>query len=165
MKRQINFQVNDKNQLTEKVIEYFTRSGFKFAGVNKDKLAFNHNSSLLDAWTTNPLTWGSEITVTLNDDEVRAIFWVDSDSQMNTAEEERVWNTFIKNFRTFLTSEAHYVDTTEMAIREVTKSRIKYIGWVVLGALGGGIIGIIVSKLTGIESIGIFTIPIFASLF
>ncbi len=123
MNKQISFQVTDNLQLTERIVTYFTKSGFKFIDSLDDKLKFIHNSSLLDTWTIDPLKWGSEIIISFNDKEVTADFYVDTDSQMNTVEEEKVWNTFIENFKLSLTDEKQWTDINKMVLSDVKKSR------------------------------------------
>ncbi len=165
MYKQITLQVSDKIQLTERIIEYFTLSGFKFIETNEDNLKFIHNSSIFDTWRANPLKWGSEILVSFNQNQVTANFSIDTDSQMNSAEEEKVWTTFIINFKIFLTDIIEFKEINTKIITDVKRSKLIYIGWTVLGALVGGLIGVLFSNLTGSITLGYLTIPIVATLF
>ncbi len=165
MNKKINFTITDKTQLTERIIEYFTKSGFTFVKTNDDTLKFIHSSSLFDTWTTNPLKWGSEIIVSINDNSVTADFCVDTDSQMNSSEEENVWNNFIVNFKSFMTDKTELRSLNNNIIKNVQKSRLLYIGWTVVGAFLGGFVGLYFSNLTGSKTIGYFTIPVMAALF
>ncbi len=165
MNRQISFQLPGNLQLTDKIITYFTRSAFKFKGIKDDKLEFIQTASLFDTWTSNPLKWGSEIIVSINNNKVMADFFIDSGSQMNTVEEEKVWNTFIENFKLYMTDNKQLIGINEMILTDVKRSRIFYIGWSILGALTGGFVGVLISNLTGSKIFGYFTIPIMASLF
>jgi hypothetical protein len=103
MEKQIQIIVTDTSALAERVINFFKQFGFTLADNNNGIFKFKQKSSLLDAWKTNPLNWGSEILVTINDNKVLANFTIDSDAQMKTYEEESVWQAFIENFENYLT--------------------------------------------------------------
>ena len=165
MNKQINFQVIDKTQLTERIIEYFTKAGFKCIEINEYNLKFIHSSSFFDTWATNPLKWGSEIIVSLYDNEVTAVFCIDTESQMKSVEEENVWNVFIDNFRTFLRDKKDLNIVTKKEIANVKTSRLIYVGWTILGVIAGGLTGMFLTNLTGSKMMGYFTIPIMATFF
>lgn len=165
MNKQINFEVNDKTQLIERIVDYFVKSGFRCIEMNKDKLEFIHSSSLLNTWTTNPLEWGSKVTVSINDNELSALFYIDTDGQMNSIEEENIWNAFIDNFRTFISEKTDFNIVYKKNNATVKKSRLIYIGWTILGVVVGGIVSTLWSNLTGSKLIGYFIIPVMATLF
>lgn len=165
MNKQINFQITDKTQLTERIVDYFVKSKFKFVEINKDKLKFIHRSSFFDTWTTNPLEWGSEIIISLNDNELTAVFCVNTQGQMNSIEEENVWNGFIYNFRTFINEKSDFNMVYKKNTATVKKSRLIYVGWTILGVVVGGIMGIFLSNFTGSKLIGYFIMPAMATLF
>ena len=165
MNKQIEFQVNDNRQLATKTAEYFTQSGFKLTDTKSDQLKFIHSSSIFDAWKLNPIKWGSEVTISFNRNNVKAEFSVDTEAQMNTSEEENVWETFIENFRAYLTTGIEYKDLNKKALEEVRKTRLIYMGWTILGAAIGGVIGIFFYKFAENNFIGYIAIPIMASFF
>ena len=165
MNKQINFQVTDKTQLTERIIEYFTKSKFKCIEINEDNFKFTHSSLFFDTWTINPLKWGSEIIVSIKDNKVTAVFCVDTESQMKSVEEENVWNVFIGNFKTFLTDKKDLNILIKKKIANVKTSRLLYIGWTILGVIAGGLLGMFLTNLTGSKMIGYFSIPIMATFF
>lgn len=166
MKRQIRIVVSDTTQLTEKIIDYFKQFDFSLISNQNDSLEFRQNSTLLDAWKTNPLKWGSEISVTISNNNIFADFCVDTDAQMNTKEEKAVWQTFIENFQNYLTTGTTNNSKLNSAISESKRSRISYIGWTVLGALFGGFSSFVYNSLTNTTStLSIFLIPILASTF
>ncbi len=166
MERQINVFVSDTIQLTERVTEFFNQFDFKLTDKKDGYLKFRQNSSLLDTWKTNPLKWGSEISVTIVDNNVLANFCVDTDAQMNTNEEETVWFTFIDNFKNYLTNGKTSNEQLISTISDNKKSRFPYLSWTILGALAGGLLGLLYNKLTGNNSTSsIFLIPVFATLF
>jgi hypothetical protein len=166
MKRQIEFVVSDTNQMTKKVIDYFKQFDFKLIEHKDDCLKFGHSSTLLDAWKTNPLKWGSVISVSISDNNILADFYVDIDAQMKTKEEETVWQTFIEHFQTYMTNGVAPYSKLNSTITDNRKSRISYIGWTVLGALSGGLLSFVYNKLTNSNStFSIFLIPILATTF
>lgn len=165
MKRQIQIIVTDASNLEERVIDYFKQAGFILSDNNKGILRFKQNSTLLDAWKTNPLKWGSEIILTIIDNKVLASFYVDTNAQMKTKEEESVWQTFINNFENYLTNGKASNDNLKSKILENKKSRLTYIVWTFFGALIGGLLGFLFNKLVGgNSSISIISIPVFATL-
>jgi len=166
MERQIKIIVTDSTQLTEIVIDFFKQFDIKLTDNKEGNLTFKQNSSLLDAWKTNPLKWGSEIFVSIVDNKVHANFCVDTDAQMKTKEEEAVWQTFIDNFENYLTNGKTSNQKLISTISDNKKSRLTYFGWAIFGALTGGLLGFLYNKLTGNNSsLSIFLIPIFATLF
>jgi putative Mn2+ efflux pump MntP len=96
---------------------------------------------------------------------VKAEFSVDTEAQMNTLEETNVWEAFIDNFRASITTGIEYKELNKKALEEVRKTRLLYMGWTILGAAIGGVIGIFFSRLTGNNFIGYIAIPIMASFF
>jgi len=90
MDRQIQITVTDTAQITERVIDFFKQFDFKLLENIDGILRYKQNSSLLDAWKTNPLKWGSEISVSIIDNKVFANFQVDDDAQMKTKEENEM---------------------------------------------------------------------------
>ena len=165
MNKQLIFQVSDNTQMTERIIEYFTKSSFKLVDRDKDKLKFNHSSSFFDTWTTNPLKWGSEIVVSLRDNEVIADFCVDTESQMKSVEEMNIWSTFISNFKSYMIETKEFEILTKPNFKEVRKSRLIYIGWTIFGCILGGLASIYISKFTGNKTLSYFAIPIMATYF
>jgi hypothetical protein len=152
--------------LAERVINFFKQFGFTLADNNNGILTFKQKSSLLDAWKTNPLNWGSEIIVTIIENKVLASFHVDTDAQMNTKEEESVWQTFIYNFEQYLTTGNFSNEKLESIIIQNKKSRISYVRWAIFGAVIGGLVSLLYKKwVDGNSSISFVFIPVFATLF
>ena len=165
MNKQLIFRVSDNTQIIERIIEYFTKSHFKLVDRDADKLKFSHSSSFFDTWTTNPLKWGSEIVVSLKDNEIISDFCIDTESQMKSVEEINVWSTFISNFESYITDTKKFKTLTKPNLKKVRNSRLIYIGLIILGCLLGGFISIYISKFTGNKTLGYFAIPIMATLF
>ena len=166
MEKQIQIIVTDTSLLPERIADYFNRFGIIITDNNNDILKFKQNSSLLDAWKTNPLKWGSEILVTITDNKVLASFHIDTDAQMNTKEEESVWQTFIYNFEQYLTTGNFSNEKLESKILHNKKSRISYVSWAIFGAVIGGMVSLLYKKwVDGNSSISFVFIPVFATLF
>jgi hypothetical protein len=166
MKRQIKIVISDTTQLTEKIIDYFKPFDFELISNQNGSLKFKRSSTLFDAWKTNPLKWGSEISVSISNNNILADFCVDTDTQLNTKEEKVVWQTFIENFQNYLTTGTTNTKKLNSTITESRRSRISYIGWTVLGALFGGFLSFIYNRLTySASTLNILLIPIVASTF
>jgi hypothetical protein len=166
MEKQIQITVTDTSVLPERIADYFNRFGIIITENNNGFLKFKQNSSILDAWKSNPLKWGSEITVSIIDNKVLASFHVDTDAQMNTKEEESVWQTFIYNFEQYLTTGNFSNEKLESKILHNKKSRISYVSWAIFGAVIGGMVSLLYKKwVDGNSSISFVFIPVFATLF
>jgi hypothetical protein len=166
MEKQIQITVTDTSVLPERIADYCKQFGFIITDNNNGILKFKQNSSLLDAWKTNPLKWGSEIIVTIIDNKVLANFYVDTDAQMNTKEQESVWQTFIYNFEQYLTTGNFSNEKLESKILHNKKSRISYVRWAIFGAVIGGLVSLLYKKwVDGNSSISFVFIPVFATLF
>jgi len=166
MKTQIRFAIINNNQLTQKIISYFTQFDFKLIEHKDGFIKLAHSSTLLDAWKSNPLKWGSEVSVSIFDSVVSADFYIDTDAQMNTKEEKAVWQTFIEDFQNYLTNGIAHYSKINSAITDNRKSRLGYLSWAVLGTLFGGLLSLFYSRLMGGNStLGLFLIPVLASIF
>ncbi len=166
MERLINVAVTDTVQLTERIVDFFKQSGFRLTETKNGHLTFKQNANLLDAWKANPLRWGSEISVRIVDNNVLAHFTVDTDAQMKTLEEESVWLTFIDSFQTYLANGTTCNQKLESAISYNKKNRLSYFGWTISGAVIGGLLVLLYTKLTENNlTLHLFLIPVFATLF
>jgi len=166
MRKQINFVVPDTNQLTERVIDYFNQFDLKLIEQKDGLLKFGHSSSYFEAWKSNPLKWESEISVLISGDKILADFYVDTEAQMNTMEEEKVWETFMENFQSCLINGVGPESNLNSTITDNRKSRLSYMGWAILGALTGGLLGGVFNNLTNIDSfLSFILIPVFATIF
>jgi hypothetical protein len=166
MDRQIQITVTDTEKLTERVIDFFKQFDFVLLENIDGILRFKQNTSLLDAWKTNPLKWGSEISVSIIDNKVLANFQVDDDAQMKTKEEKAVWQAFVDSFENYLTIGKYPKEIIMTTIANNRKSRLTYFSWTILGALIGGLLSFLYTKLAGHNStFSMFLIPVFATLF
>jgi hypothetical protein len=166
MERLIKVVVTNTAQLPERVIDFFKQFNFKLTDRKEGYLKFRQNSSLLEAWKTNPLNRDSEIIVTIVERNVIANFRVDTDAQMKTNEEENVWLTFIESFQVYLTKGITYNPKLTTTITTYKKSRLSYFSWAILGAIIGGMLSLLYSKLTGnISILSVFLIPVAATFF
>jgi len=154
MKRQIVFEVSDTEQLAKRVIDYFKQFGFKLIDETHGGLKFGHSSTLFELWKANPLKWGSEISILLTGNKITADFCVETDAQMNSIEEEVVWDTFIEGFQTHMTKGADVNAKVHTAIINNRKTRMIYFIWIVIVAvLVSVLFDFIYYKLTNNETI------------
>ena len=166
MTRRIKIDVIDSYNLDNRIIDFFKSYDFELLEKKDDIIKFRQASSLLDAWKTNPLKWGSEISILLSDKTIEAEFIVDTDAQMNTKEEKKVWQTFVETFRNFLVSGETGNSKLTSTISESRKSRLNYFGWAILGALTGGLLSFIYTKLTDNNSLfNLIIIPVMTTVF
>lgn len=166
MTRRIKIDVIDTYNLDKRVTDFFKIYGFQLIETKEDILKFRQSSSLLDAWKTNPLKWGSEVSILLSDKTIEANFIVDTDAQMYTKEEKKVWQTFIENFKNFLVSGERGNSKLASTIFESRKSRLNYFRWAILGAFTGGLLSFIYTKLTNNNSaLNLLIIPIMTTIF
>ncbi len=166
MIRRIKIDVIDGNNLDKRVINFFESHEFQLVETKLDFLKFRQNASLMDGWKSNPIKWGSEVSIALSDKTIVAEFIVDTDAQMNTSEEKKVWQTFIENFKKFVKSGETQNSKLASAISESKESRLSYFGWAFFGTLTGGLLFLIYTKLTkNSSSLSLFLIPIMTTFF
>lgn len=166
MTRRIKIDVIETHNLENKIIDFFKSYDFELIEKKDDIIKFRQISSPLDAWKTNPLKWGSEISILLSDKIIEADFIVDTHAQMNTKEEKKVWQTFVDSFRKFIVTGETGNSKLTSAISESRKSRLNYLGWAILGALTGGLLAMCYTKLTNANSsLSLFIIPIMTTIF
>lgn len=164
MEKKIIFGITESNNLQEKIIYYFTHSGFMLLQKEENEFKFNHTSSIFNTWYFNPLKWKSNITVNITTQQIKVDCKIDNDAQMNSWEEENVWNAFLKNFELYLLNNIDFTVANSIAIRESRKSALKYIGWAATGAILGGAISILLSEKTGMTISTYLLIPFCALL-
>lgn len=166
MRRRIKVNIVENYQLNEKIIDFFKKYDFHFFESNENILSFKQNSSLVDAWKSNPLKWGSEISVSIFDMTIVADFMVDNDAQMNTKEEKIVWQTFIEHFKNSMVNGATESSQLTITISENKKSRLNYFAWMLFGALIGGLMSLAYTKLNNNSPyLSVLIVPITAILF
>ena len=154
--KKLEFTVSEADELNEKTLEYFTKSGFKHIVSNSiDKtIRFERGSIASNMWTLNPLKWKSEIQIQINGKEVKAIFNINASGQIPTTKELQLWENFISNYQKYVcASNFDFLKENSKNLKLTKNNNLKYIGWAVLGGLIGGIPSILIAKLTGIDSI------------
>lgn len=142
IKKQIEFEVLEGSNPTEKTIEYFKQSGFKLVDNNQNdkKIRFERGSIASNMWTFNPLNWKSEIYIEIYGKEVKANFNINSAGQIPTNKDEILWETFINNYQRYLSDSSFDFLTENSKTLKTTKGKnLKYLGWAALGGLIGGL--------------------------
>lgn len=166
MIRRIKIDVIDANNLDKLVINFFESYEFQLIETKVDILKFRQNSSLLDGWKSNPIKWSSEVSIALSDKTIVAEFIVDTDAQMNTREEKKVWQTFIENFKIYVERGETQNSKLASTISESKESRLNYFGWAFFGTLTSGLLFLIFTKLTkSSSSLNLLLIPIMTTIF
>lgn len=166
MIRRIKIDVIDANNLDKRLINFFESYEFQLIETKVDILKFRQNSSLLEGWKSNPIKWGTEVSIALSDKTIVAEFIVDTDAQMNTREEKKVWQTFIENFKIYLEGGETQNSKLASTISESKESRLSYFGWAFFGTLIGGLLFLIFTKLTKSSSpLNLLLIPIMTTIF
>jgi hypothetical protein len=155
MHKKIEFTVSDNSDLTKGTIEYFKQSDFKYIDNTTDeKLRFKRGSIALNMWTFNPLKWKSEIDIEISGQKIRANFIINATGQIATQDEQKLWDSFIVNYKTYLNDNKFDFKTeNKRTLSSTKKNSLKYVGWALLGALIGGIPAGLIAYWTGINSI------------
>ena len=154
--KKLEFTVSQADELNEKTLEYFTKSGFKHIVSNSSEttIRFERGSIASNMWTLNPLKWKSEIDIQINGKEVIANFNINASGQIPTTKELQLWETFIANYQKYVcASNFDFLNENSENLKSTKSNNLKYIGWAFIGALIGGIPSILIAKLTGIDSI------------
>ncbi|MBW7952386.1 MAG: hypothetical protein H3C56_07505 [Chitinophagaceae bacterium] len=107
--REIEFEVNDFENVREAISSYFELYNFKKNREEEDCLMFKKNEKFLSSWSFNPLKWYSFITVKLiGTKKIRAGFFLSTTHLINVLKEIEIWNIFIVNFKNYLTNNNNY---------------------------------------------------------
>jgi hypothetical protein len=166
MNKRITFETIDRSHLDERVINYFQDAGFQFDKTDSKKLRFYKNDSIFEAWKVDPLKWKSEINVTIQNNIVFAEFDIETEAQMFTYEEEKVWNEFIDNFQYFIQQQNIIIKTVKIEqLNKNRKNKFIYLAWTIIGAFTGGLIGLLIARYSESKILVYFCIPVFATLF
>ena len=166
MNKRITFETIDTSHLDVRVINYFQDAGFQFDKTDSKKLRFYQNDSIFEAWKVDPLKWKSEIIVTIQNSVVFAEFDIETEAQMFTYEEEKVWNEFIDNFQNSIQEEKIIAKSVKVEqLNKKRKGKFIYIAWTIIGALTGGLIGLLIARYSESKTLVYLCIPVFATLF
>lgn len=152
IRRNLKINVSDNKDLIEKTIIYFQQSGFKITEQNMVGLKIKRGSIFSNMWTFNPLKWKSEIDIEIKENEINADIHIDATGQMPTIKEEKLWDTFINNYKLFVTeTNFDFQIENQKALNSTKKNSVKYVGWATLGGLIGGIPAGLIGYWTGID--------------
>ncbi len=152
MKKRIKFSVSDNLDLSGKTIEYFNQSGFKQLDTNDGKLKFERGSITSNMLTINPLKLKSEIEIEIIQQEIIADFNINATGQILTQRDEKLWDSFIDNYKHFLTEKNFDFKTENKKRLNSTKRKIfEYFRWPFLIGLITGFSGRYVADWTGIN--------------
>jgi len=154
--------LNSKENIIEKSIEYFSTSGFNKVDSGESHIKFEGGSTLTNFVTLNPLKWKSKITIELKETELIVHLNIKTTGQMVTDHELKTWKDFIDNFELFLNQkDFNFKAENDSAVRKARSKNINLIKWISIGMLVGLIPGILIIKITGYQQAGIVTIMSF----
>ncbi|WP_346237452.1 hypothetical protein ABDK00_000035 [Niabella insulamsoli] len=166
MKKSMTFKTPDNSQTSKTAFEFFKKYGFSEIKNTPTHLLLKQKSSWLDAWKANPIRWGSEVSVMISQDCVHVTFEVDTEAQMNTAEEKAVWLKFAAHFRNYLKGGSIGDPLLNRLIADNRKARWRYWGWALLGAFMGALLISIFALLRSENMLmGSLLIPVTAVMF
>lgn len=159
MTKYLRFQADNCSKVEQQIIQYFTQSGFKLGDQNDNNLKFRRSTSILDSWKFNPLMWGAEVIVSINNHEIDAKFTIDSTAKIVTTEVKEAWGFFIENLQQYVVHGIPFEKANSEAAEKARQSILKKLAWTILAIVVGGIIGGVISHFTGwtiMGYIGIF---------
>jgi hypothetical protein len=151
MRKQIEFTITDTESFFRLTNTYFLMAGFKKSVETENKISFTKGNMLLNMVTFNPLNWKSLVTVSLLGNKVVADFDINTVGQMVTAREEKLWDTFVENFKVSLTQKADVTKENKEQLAKTKKDSLKYILWAVLGAIVLGVPFGFLAHFTGVD--------------
>ncbi|MFD1188819.1 hypothetical protein [Pontibacter rugosus] len=155
MEKETSFLCSKLNEdIKEATIQYFVSQGFRLAESSERFLSFKRGSFLLNMVTMNPLKWKSIINVEIGDEVVKAVFDIDTTSQLASVKEEELWDNFITNYREAIIEDFNYVEANNKLLRSTLSGTRKFIGAAVVGAVAAWIPAAVIAHYTGIGSIG-----------
>lgn len=153
----INFSPK-ANNLIERTIEYFEKSGFKMAHSSKQQIEFTRGSFLGNLVVFNPLKWKSKIVVVLTDIDLKVHLKLKTTGQMVTEREIETWKEFIDNYESFLNNDQFdFQSKNDQSIKKAHQNNVQLIKWTIVGMLIGLVPGILLAWLTGYSSIATTT--------
>lgn len=160
MKRQITFDLDDKNLFAELTTDYFLKSGFKQKNLIESQLVFTKGSIVQNLVTFNPLNWKSKVVINMKEDYVVADFSINTFGQLVTPKEEKLWETFIDNYKLTVTDKLDLTTENERNLRETKSNSLTYIAWAFVGAIVGGVPFSFLAYFTGIDKFALLGIAI-----
>ena len=155
MKKEISFLcTKPKEDLIEATVHYFVSQGFRLTRSTEKILTFERGSLLLNMVTMNPLKWKSIINIEISEEEVKAVFDIDTTSQLASVKEEELWDNFIFNYRGAILEDFNYAEANSKLLKGTLSGTRKFIGVAVVGAVAAWIPAAVIAHYTGIGSIG-----------
>lgn len=155
MEKEISFHhakpTEDVIQATKK---YFVSQGFRLANSTENPLIFKRGSLLLNMVTINPLKWKSTISIKVKDKEVNAVFDINTTSQLASLKEEKLWDSFIANYKEALLADFDYAAANNQLLKDTKSNTRKFIGAAIVGAVAAWIPAAVIAHHTGVGSIG-----------
>jgi hypothetical protein len=153
MKRQITFKLDDTNSFAPLTKEYFAGSGFKKISETENQITFEKGNALLNMVTFNPLNWKSKVDVILQNNIVVADFDINTFGQLTTPKEEKLWDTFVENYKVSVTDKLDLASENQKQLIETKQDSLKQVKWALLGALVFGVPCGVLAYFTGVDAL------------
>ena len=106
--------------------------------IHGPELKFHRGSIFKNMWTFNPLKWKSEIFVEITGHEVQATFNINTFGQTVRDIEVDLWDSFINNFRLYLTKNIDYETVNRNELRRTMSDSFKLLLLLAIRAIGRG---------------------------
>jgi hypothetical protein len=151
MKKQIKFKLDDPSSFISLTKDYFANAGFKILNETSNQISFVKGNTLHNIVTFNPLNWKTGVNVTLQNEMVVADFDINTIGQLVTAREDKLWNTFVENYKMSITGRTDFTTENNRHARETKSDSLKYLKWAIAGAVVFGIPFGFVAYITGID--------------
>lgn len=160
--REIEFEVNDFENVREAISSYFELYNFKKFRVEEQCLMFKKNEKFLSSWSFNPLKWYSFITVKLIDSKkIQTTFSLSTTHLINGLKELEIWNIFIINFKNYLINNKNYSENElNKAIKKSKLNGAFFFATILFIGLLAGLLKYFITHFSGYSIPNYFIVPL-----
>ena len=151
MKLRVQFPIGDDTSSIQATKTFFIKEGFKTVDETNNTVSFSKGSTLLNMVTFNPLSWKSRIEISVKGNEVLAEFNIDTTFQAVTPKEEKLWDSFIENYRLSLVNHVDVSQAVSEELNATKKDNLRYVMWACIGAVVGGLPFGVLAHFSGID--------------
>ena len=160
--REIEFEVNDFENVREAISSYFEKYNFIKFRVEEQCLMFKKNEKFLSSWSFNPLKWYSFVTVKLiGTKKIQATFSLSTTHLINGLKELEIWNIFIINFKNYLTNNKNYSENElNKAIKKSKLNGAFFFATILFIGLLAGLLKYFITHFLGYSIPSYFIVPL-----
>ncbi len=154
MNYSLDIRVNRSvDELKKDTIDYFEKQNFTIDKNEDQMVCFVRGSVWGNMIAFNPLKWKSNICINFEDGLVKASFEINTIHQTVTPSEEKLWNSFVQNFKENIETGKSTISENSKQLQATYQSTIQYIGIALLGAILFGVPSGLISYFTGVDII------------